>query len=91
MSETTRTMVHRRNFLYDTFDWAEHGMIRLKSRGITLKTHTCEQIFAENESSDVYTDRHLDGMGQGLTGDANAMKRFGMPDSPVHRHDYFDD
>ena len=45
-------MIARRNFVYDTFDWQEHGLIRLSEPEISVKTYTCEQIFAENDSSD---------------------------------------
>ena len=57
MSEATKNMVAKRSFLYDTFYWPEFDEIRLKNRGYTVKTFICEQIFAENDSSDAFSEQ----------------------------------
>lgn len=45
-------MIARRPFVYDTFDWQDFGEVVLHEEKVVVKTHTCEQIFAENDSSD---------------------------------------
>jgi len=65
-------MVARRNFVYDTFDWQEHGKIMLNEPEISIKTYTCEQIFAENDSSDKGLDNFAESMMPGKPDDAKS-------------------
>mmetsp|Transcript_4085 Transcript_4085/g.5006 ORF Transcript_4085/g.5006 Transcript_4085/m.5006 type:complete len:207 (-) Transcript_4085:73-693(-) len=51
-SEQFRRMMARKSFIYDTFYWQEIDEVVLPALEIRMKTHICEQIFAENETSE---------------------------------------
>jgi len=50
-SENFRHMIRRKAFIYDTLDWQSFGEVNLADQDLRIKTHTVEQIFAENDSS----------------------------------------
>mmetsp|Transcript_13551 Transcript_13551/g.17158 ORF Transcript_13551/g.17158 Transcript_13551/m.17158 type:complete len:107 (+) Transcript_13551:880-1200(+) len=52
VSESFRKLMARKSFIYDTFDWQEWHELNMPSLEIRSKTHICEQIFAENETSE---------------------------------------
>ena len=56
VSEEFRHLIKRKSFLYDTMDWQEYGEVTCAPLNIRIKTHICEQIFAENDSLDDIID-----------------------------------
>ena len=52
VSDTTRRMIFRKPFIYDTFDWQEYisFLIPDSETDVMVQTFVCEQIFAELDS-----------------------------------------
>lgn len=50
MSDSTRRMIKRKTFVYDTFDWQEHESFVVPGTDTRVKTFVVEQIFVEVDS-----------------------------------------
>lgn len=59
VSDAMRKMIFRKAFIYDTFDWQDFKEIKVPDQSTMIKTFVCEQIFAENDSSE---EEYLDQM-----------------------------
>lgn len=51
VSDTTRRMINRKQFIYDTMDWQENVSFCLADSDVEVQTFMCEQIFPDQFDS----------------------------------------
>ena len=62
ISEQTHKLIHRNNFVAETFEFTEHSSCEIGTIGKTIKSYKVEQIFNEAvESSEDYSEDGADG------------------------------
>lgn len=62
ISEQTYKLIHRNNFVAETFDFTDHNLCEIGTIGKTLKSYKVEQVFNEaGESSEEYSEDVGDG------------------------------
>ena len=63
ISEQTYKLIHRNNFVLDTFEFTEHRPCEIGTIGKTIMSYKVEQIMKsqDGESSDEYSEDNVDG------------------------------
>lgn len=82
ISEQTHKLIHRNNFVEDTFQFTEHTLCEIGTIGKTIKSYKVDQILRsqDEESSDEYSEDNVDGEYDDRSPHSSDSNEFGNED-----------